>query len=570
MQTPFKTTVMMLALGLLVSACVGPQDRASTGQTAANAPTTAPKRLTAAIMGNPPHANSRITFQSSVAGMHEIDELLHAGLTTTDNLGRRIPHLAEQVPTIENGLWRMLADGRMETTWRIRPNITWHDGAPFTSDDLVFTTTLGRDPTLGGNDPLYRQVESAEAVDPHTFKLVWKETFILADTVFTREISRPYHQPVAKHLVESMYATEKTKIPELSYWSDDFVGLGPFKLREFVRGSHFLFDAFDHYMLGRPKIDSMEVRFIPDQTTALANVLAGTVDFVLGRGLSVDEAVIARGQWRDGKPLVSNTSRYWMWPKFVNPNPPIMTDLRFRRALMHAMNRQEMVDTIQSGYGGVNHSIVDPSDPDFQDAERRVTKYEYDPAKAIEMIGALGFTRGSDGMFRSSANEPLFMEIRSSQGTTDEKSLFAIADYFKRVGIATEALVIPEQMSEDREWRAAFPALAMQRGGYGPPQLPRFGTSQIPTAANRYSAPQFSAYSNAEFDALLAKYEKTIPLEERVQIFGDIVSHMTEVVNQLPLFFTVEVELVHNRLANVLPKHKDGTSAWNAHTWEIR
>lgn len=570
MEAPLKTAIVLLAMGLIASGCGIPQNRSTAGDGGAAASSTAPKRLTVAIMGNPPHANARVTVESSVAGMHEIDQMLHAGLTNVDDRGKRIPQLAEQVPTTDNGLWRVLVDGRMETTWQLRPNATWHDGTPFTAADLAFTASLGRDRDLGGNDALYRLVESAEAVDDHTFKVVWRETFILADTMFTRETSRSYHQPIPKHIVESTYQTDKTKIPELSYWSDNFVGLGPFKLREFVRGSHFVFDAFDGYVLGRPKIDTVEVRFIPDAATALANVLSGRVDFVMGRGLSVDEAVVARDQWRDGKPLISNTSRYWMWPKFANPNPPVMLDVRFRRALLHAINRQELVDTVQAGYGGINHSVVDPSDVDFQDAERRVLKYEYDPAKAIEMIGALGFTRGSDGIFRGGGNEPLSMEIRSSQGTTDEKALFAIADYFKRVGVAADAFVIPEQMSEDREWRAAFPALAMQRGGYGPAQLPRYGTSQIPTAANRYSSPQFSAYSNAEFDALLQRYEKTIPLRERVQIFGDIVFHMTDVVNQLPLFFTVDVEMVHDRLLNVMPKYKDGTTAFNAHEWELR
>jgi len=569
MQPRFKIMVTMLAVGLLVAACGGPQDRAGTAGQAPGS-TTAPRKLAVAILGNPPHANARITNSSSVAGMHEVDELLHAGATTIDNQGKRIPRLVEAVPTTDNGLWRVLEDGRMEVTWRLRPNITWHDGTPFTAADLLFTTTLGRDPDLGGNDALYRRIESAEAVDAGTLKVVWKDTFILADSMFTRETSRPYHQPVPRHIVESTYATDKTKIPEMPYWSEQFVGLGPFKLREFVRGSHFLLDANDQYMFGRPKIDTIEVKFIPDHTTVVANVLAGTVEFVLGRGLSLEEAVVTRDQWRDGKPNISSTSRYWMWPKFVNPNPPAMTDVRFRRALLHAMNRQELVDTIQYGYGGINHSILDTTDPDFQPVESRVVKYDYDPARAIEMIGAVGFTRGSDGMFRGSANEPLSMEIRSSQGTTDEKALFAIADYFKRVGIAAEAFVIPDQMAEDREWRAAFPALAMQRGGYGPTQLPRYGTAQIPTAANRYSTPQFSAYSNAEFDAMLAKYELTIPLRERVQLFGDIVFHMTDVVNQLPLFFTVDVELVHNRLVNVLPGHKDATAAWNAHEWEMR
>ena len=71
-----------------------------------------------------------------------VAELVIGGLTTLDDRGVRQPQLAEAVPSIDNGLWQVLPDGRMQTTHRLRERVTWHDGAPLTSDDLVFTATV--------------------------------------------------------------------------------------------------------------------------------------------------------------------------------------------------------------------------------------------------------------------------------------------------------------------------------------------------------------------------------------------------------------------------------------------
>lgn len=173
-------------------------------------------------------------------------------------------------------------------------------------------------------------------------------------------------------------------------------------------------------------------------------------------------------------------------------------------------------------------------------------------------------------MFRDSANRPLSMEVRSLPTETDTRILFIAADFWKRAGIAIEPVVIPQQQTEDREYRAKFPTFSIQRGGYGPAQIPRYGTAQSPTAENRYSGPQLSGYSNAEFDALRARFQATIPTRERVQVFGDIVNHMTENVITLPLFYEVSTHLVTNRASNILPNHKDSTIAWNSHLWDLR
>src|SRR5438132_1617437 len=109
-----------------------------------------PKRITAAIMSNPPtiSADNVAAGSGPYQGGDSLEKLMNAGLTHRDEIGRRRAQLAEAVPTLENGLWRVLPDGRMETRWTIRPNAVWHDGPPISTGDLLFTADLSRDKEL--------------------------------------------------------------------------------------------------------------------------------------------------------------------------------------------------------------------------------------------------------------------------------------------------------------------------------------------------------------------------------------------------------------------------------------
>ena len=109
-------------------------------------------------------------------------------------------------------------------------------------------------------------------------------------------------------------------------------------------GSGVVLSAFDGYALGRPKIDEIEVRFIPDTTTLLANVFSGVVDATMGRGITLDQALQTKEQWTAGQPVMAPSSWVVIFPQFINPTPAAVGDVRFRRALMHALDRQQIVD----------------------------------------------------------------------------------------------------------------------------------------------------------------------------------------------------------------------------------
>src|ERR1041384_5044360 len=171
------TLARLLSLSFIAIGCTGPASGPGSTASTSSAPA-APKRITVAALVDPTdwRDNRARPFAPG---------LTMAGLTIDDETGARRPILAEAVPTTENGLWKVFPDGKMETTWRLREGARWHDGQPMTSDDLLFTMTLVRDPDIPGlYDNALNQVESVAAPDARTITVRWKQPFIDADTIF--------------------------------------------------------------------------------------------------------------------------------------------------------------------------------------------------------------------------------------------------------------------------------------------------------------------------------------------------------------------------------------------------
>src|SRR4051794_11389358 len=142
-----------------------------------------------------------------------VHPLIHQGLTGRATHRERQARLAEQVASLENGLWKLLPDGRMETTWKLRPGARWHDGALLTTDDLLFSLQVGRDREMAGfNSEAYGYIEGAVATDPSTLTVTWKEPFIDVNTVLGGEYSGGV---LPKHLLEEAYLTEKATFLDL-------------------------------------------------------------------------------------------------------------------------------------------------------------------------------------------------------------------------------------------------------------------------------------------------------------------------------------------------------------------
>jgi peptide/nickel transport system substrate-binding protein len=330
-----------------------------------------------------------------------------------------------------------------------------------------------------------------------------------------------------------------------------------------------LLEANDRYILGRPRIDQIEVRFILDTNTMVSNILAGAVQMTLGRGLTPEQAITVRDQWKEGVVDAGLQNTTSLYTQFVDPNPAVLADVRFRRALLMSLDRQQMVDSFLASLVPVANSLISPDDPDFKTVEPSIVRYDFDPRGAMALLDNMGLTKGADGYYLDPAtNQRVSVEVRTRTHDLREKIQQVIADEWGRVGIVGQPVVVPEQGVADRVYQSTFPSFYFRFGD--PAQIGDSVTNQRPLASNNYVGRNTTRYSNPEFDALVQRWVTTIPRAERTQILGDMVHHLTDQLVLLPLYHEPEPVLISNRLVNVGGRRGINIQAWNVQLWDLK
>jgi peptide/nickel transport system substrate-binding protein len=559
--------LVVLTLFLACSAPAAPQaGQRGAGEREADARAVRSKSITAAITGEAHTFYQKLNPRSAVRGVEEVEKLVSAAFAVVNDRGGLTPQIADSVPSIENGLWKLLPDGRMETAWKIKPEARWHDGTPVTADDAVFAARIGLDRDLAlFRDPGFDFVDRVEALDARTVMVTWKQPYIEADTMFTHELA----MPLPKHLLEQAYLENKEGFTEIAFWTSEFVGSGPYRVREYVSGSHVALEASSDYVLGRPKIDEVLVKFIADTNAIIANVLATDVDLTLGRGVSIEQAAQVRAQWTNGVVAIPLSSVSGIFPQFMNPDPLVVANVEFRRALMHAIDRAQMVETIQNGLVPVAHTFLTPEDEWYPQIETILTKYDYDPRKTTQLMEGLGYRKGQDGGYLDASGRKLSVEARATMTDINQKSMLTVADFWQRSGIAVETTSIAGQRARDLEYRASYPGFQVQRQGTTRSGISRFHSTQALVAENRYVGSNNPRYQNPRMDALIDRYLTTIPPNDRLQVAREILAHVSDQLVWMILYYDSQPVLVSNRLEHVSPGGQ-GETAWNAHLWDVK
>jgi peptide/nickel transport system substrate-binding protein len=497
--------------------------------------------------------------------------MVHAGLTVLGEGRQRRALLAEGVPSLENGLWTLQPDGRMETTWHLREGVRWHDGMALTTGDLVFSLEVGRDAQMSGFGNLgYAAIDRVEAADARTLKGSWKEPYIGADALFdAREGTL-----LPRHLLETAYQSDKATFQDLPYWSSQFVGAGPYRMQEWDPGVSLRLEANADFVLGRPAIDLITVRYIPDANTLAANLLSGTVDVapILG---SLDLAMQLQHKWREGQARFNFGADNWiaLFPQFIDAQPAAVTDLRFRRALIYAINRQEIIDTLAFGLSPIPHSLLSPEQAAYQRVEVDVPRYEYDPRRAALLLESMGYQKGPDGIYQDETGQRLEVEIRSGPQDQAARPAEATAHYWQQLGINATAVRPSAQQFGDLVYQATFPSFLVVNGPNDLTELRYLHSALTRLSSNNYRAVGIgnrSRYMNPEFDALLETYFRTIPTAERIQALGQIVRHVADQATVTGLFYNPTPGAVADRVMKVSTTWPGTAIMWNVYEWDVR
>lgn len=386
-------------LGLVVS-CAPP--RAGTPSGTTESASARPKTLRIA-MHNEPKPGLALFDGQGGTGSYLNAVVFHSGLSWNDPEGQPRALIAEKIPSLTDGDWKTFPDGTMEVTWKLRPNVTWHDGRPLTSEDLMLGMRMVLDKDVGLAQATWLPAISAfTAPDPRTFVLNWKEPSFLADRVLPKEIPA-----VAAHIVgplfeESVKSGDKQPFLNSPYWSTDWVGLGPYRVTSRVAGDRLEAAAFDDYFLGRPKIDRLVVRYYADVDAEILAVMAGDVDFVAVGSFSSNHVYTLKQQWEptgagviEAYPVALGADFF----QFGDPDAPWVKDVRVRRAIVHTYDRQSYVDNLEFGTTTVADTVVSTRDPFHKLIEERgLARYPYDLAQAAQLMAQAGWTRSRWGL----------------------------------------------------------------------------------------------------------------------------------------------------------------------------
>ncbi len=473
------------------------------------------------------------------------------GLVTTDENNRYVPVLAREIPTLENGLIVENPDGTLQMTWRLHEDVRWHDGEPFTSEDVCFTwrfvtsensQTYNRDWYLG-------ILECAEP-DDHT-------------VVFTWDGPRGYYAGLfeailPEHVLGGMTTQEIVDYTPYNR-GDELVGTGPFRFAEWRAGEYIRVVRNEDYWRGpdRPAIDEIVWSFIPDSNTRLNAMQAGQHHYARLEPTQVEEV---RGQEGYETHLISsNTFMHFDLGLNTERAEALFSDRSVRRALFHAIDRDAIADQLMEGTVRVAETPINPTSP-YHAPD--VVASRYDPELAARLLDEAGWARGPDGVRVKDGRRFAFTMLNRA-GTADRIAIAQVIQaQLKAVGVEVDFRTL-ESAAWTQTWRS-FDWEAVVSAWFLPadPSFTGLYSCGGPNNMTRFCSP--------ELDEVMRASDRHIAFEARKPLLDEAQRLLAEDARMLPIYYNVIPEMVSDRVVGYRGSGTNFGSFWNLWAWELR
>jgi len=354
-----------------------------------------------------------------------LTELIFNGLVGINEKQEIVPELAER--------WELSADSRTYTFF-LRKDVTWHpkEGEapkPFTADDVLFTYKIMMHPkTITPLKVRYEFISTVEKLDDYTVKFTLKRPILNALAKFSFKVI-PKHGPN-----NPLYLTRE----------DPFVrnpiGTGPYVLKNITAEREIVLNANENYFKGRPHVDKLVAKPFADQNIMTQALMFNAIDMIV----LVNPRDI---------PEIQGDKRFILQPYNAlsysffgyNVRNPLLADKRVRKAITHAVNRQEMLDSFFNGQGTI---ISGPFAPGSWAYNLDVQPLAFDPEKAKALLQEAGFSRGADG-FMQKDGKRLALSLKvpiEKESEAVKRVVLAFKNYLKNVGADIKV--------EFKEWQA--------------------------------------------------------------------------------------------------------------------
>ncbi len=475
-------------------------------------------------------------------------------LVRPDAGGMFHPVLAERVPSLENG---DIAPDGLTITYHLRPNVCWADGEPFTSLDVRATWETLANPNY--------QVISREG-----FEFI-KAIDCPGEHTAVLHFSRPF--PPFRVLFLCVYPEHIMRNLSTDFAKDPFhyapLGTGPYQLEEWRRKERLTFVANPRFRGPAPYFSRLDFLCVPDRSSMVSMLADGALDLALQ--LSVRDLPRVR-QYANLVPMVTPTS---VTERVVfNQRHPALVDVRVRRALELATDKQHIVDVVLSGQTHVAASELDGT----AWANPAVTPSRFAPAEAEMLLDKAGLTRGSDGA-RQKDGQRLSLVICATQGDSMREAVEeALQQMYAAIGVE---LVIQNHRADRLFGNAAdkgvlvrgeFDLAMRARGMWGDPDPNMsicYQSRWIPGEHNQGMGANFGGYHNEHVDAWLEEAQNIMDQQRRHVLYNRVQQSIQEEVPAMYLFNLPNVDVSRSGLRGFsqLPYINVWGTVWNAHEW---
>lgn len=352
----------------------------------------------------------------------DINDLIYAGLTTSNENLEIIPDIAIGEPQIsEDGL---------QWTFDMKEGVLFHDGVELTAHDVVYTYSIFLDEDYTGpRAGSFTSLENIEALSDYQVRFTLSEPDARFATLTGYGI-------LPRHLLEDVPIAELGDYQAFNI--DQPIGAGPFRFVSWTSGQNLVLEAFEDYHGGRPYLDRVTFRFVQDLNAMVLLLGQGEVHYAAG----IPPEELPTVESFDNVDVHSTLALRYDFLGY-NLRNPLFQDKRVRQALTHAIDRQEIVDTVMEGNATVAHAPVSPLSWAYNDD---VPVFNFDPERAKALLAEAGWVPGSDGIMQKDG-ERFSFEILSNDGNNVRRDLGIIVQQ-QLAGIGIE--VTPRQM----EWGA--------------------------------------------------------------------------------------------------------------------
>jgi len=572
----------VIILIALVLGCAGPGAAQLPAANDASNPAPEVRKTIIVAAGAPVKGFVSWNQPTTAGGTLGLNEIYANGLSSTDAVGKREGLLAARIPSLEDGSMVVLPDGHMRATWPLRPNVKWQDGAPFSAEDVVFGWQVAMDPgtakaSRSSTASLQAQMESVEAPDPLTVVVTWKVPFSRA-----LDLDLEGLWPLPKHLLGEAFAGDAEAFRHQPYFTTEFVHLGPFRLVDFGLGENLVFERFDDYYRGKPKVDRIVARIITDPNTLIANLLSGAIDIAVPSTLPYQLITELRAEWArtgdgavverpDGSGFRSLITQ--MRPEYARP-VELARDVRVRRALFLGLDRHALGESLLPGATNiVVTSFLDPSDARGAVVGEAFARYPYDPTRAAQEFAGLQWRRDGAGRLVNADGEGVQLVVRTTGGSNSAREMAIIANFWRQLGIDAVEELLPEAQATNLEVRAKFSGFETTSVGGGDDTLRRWDSRIAPSSETRWAGNNRGGYINPALDQIIDTVRATVDEREQARLLKEGAEIIATDLPAIPLYRDISAAVVRKGVRALFDDfagvaNNTGSLSRNAHLWD--